>query len=121
MSGSAAGSWKEGMSETIKNNGTFSLNLLDGASAQAPIIAPELEMQKRAAADPQQPLETRLEAYEDIVESEVGDTSLTRSRNLERDVGFAADLSEIRRWQSHRCSEGSHCLCPGHGRPEAWI
>ena len=71
-----------------KNHAPSSLNLLDGASAQAPIIAPELEMQKHLAADPLQPLETRLEAYEDIVESEVGDTSLTRSRNLERDVGL---------------------------------
>jgi len=49
---------------------------------------PELGMQKHVAADPHQPLETRLEAYEDIVESEVGDTSLTRSRNIERDVGL---------------------------------
>ncbi len=63
-------------------------SLLDGASAQAPIIAPELEMQKRLAADRSQPLEERLEAYEDIVESEVGDTTLTRSRNIEREVGL---------------------------------
>jgi len=64
------------------------LSLLDGASAQAPIIAPELEPQKRVAADPDQPLEERLEAFEDIIDSEVGDTTLSRSRNIEREVGL---------------------------------
>lgn len=68
--------------------GPGSLSLLDDASPQAPIIAPELETQKAVAADPLQPLEDRLEAYEDIMESEVGDTSLTRSRNLEREVSL---------------------------------
>ena len=72
----------------IKNGNSTGLSLLDGASSQAPIIAPELEMQKQLAADSFQPLEMRLEAYEDIVESEVGDTSLSRSRNIERDVGL---------------------------------
>jgi threonine synthase len=62
--------------------------MLDGASPQAPIIAPELENQKWIAADPRQPLEDRLEAYEDIMESEVGDTMLSRSRNIEREVGL---------------------------------
>jgi threonine synthase len=76
------------MSEITRTHTGSGLNLLDGASPQAPIIAPELGMQKHLAADPHQPLETRLEAYEDIVESEVGDTSLTRSRNIERDVGL---------------------------------
>jgi len=33
-------------------------------------------------------LEERLEAFEDVFESEVGDTHLTRARNLEREVGF---------------------------------
>jgi threonine synthase len=76
------------MAEAIQNHAISILSMLDGAKSQAPIIAAELEMPKRLAADPHQPLETRLEAYEDIVESEVGDTSLTRSRNLERDVGL---------------------------------
>ena len=67
---------------------TILLHLLDGASPQAPIIAPELETQKILAANPAQPLEDRIEAYEDIMESEVGDTTLTRSRNVEREVGL---------------------------------
>ena len=64
------------------------LSLLEEAGSQAPIIAPELETQKIAASDPNQLLEDRLEAYEDILESEVGDTTLSRSRNIERDVGL---------------------------------
>ncbi len=72
----------------MKNGELTGLSLLDGARAQAPIIAPELETQKQLATDPAQPIERRLEAYEDIVESEVGDTSLSRSRNIERDVGL---------------------------------
>jgi threonine synthase len=52
------------------------------------VIAPELETQKRIAADRDADLSERLEAYEDITESEVGDTTLTRARNIEREVGF---------------------------------
>jgi len=66
----------------------FVLPLLDGASSQAPIIAPELETQKGIAADKDQPLADRLEAYEDIVDSEVGDTTLSRARNIEREVSL---------------------------------
>ena len=64
------------------------LSLLEEASSQVPIIAPELETQKIVAADPDQLLEDRLEAYEDIIDSEVGDTTLSRSRNVEREVGL---------------------------------
>ena len=64
------------------------LSLLDGASSQAPAISPELETQKRIAVDKDQPLAHRLEAYEDIVDSEVGDTTLSRARNIEREVGL---------------------------------
>jgi threonine synthase len=65
-----------------------SMPLLTGATPQTPAIAPELESQRRVAADPAQPLEERLEAYEDILDSEVGDTTLARARNIEREVGL---------------------------------
>lgn len=65
-----------------------SLSLLDQATPNAPIIDPELETQKHIASDNNMPLEARIEAYEDIMESEVGDTTLTRSRNIEREVGL---------------------------------
>jgi hypothetical protein len=62
--------------------------LLDGASSHRPIIAPELETQRRDAADTSRPLPERLEAYEDIMDSEIGDTTLVRARNIERDAGL---------------------------------
>jgi threonine synthase len=66
----------------------LSFFLLDDASSLITPFEPELETQKRIAADKAQTLETRLEAYEDIFESEVGDTSIARARNIEREVGF---------------------------------
>jgi threonine synthase len=62
--------------------------MLDDANSNAPLFAHELETQKIVAADIDQPLEDRLEAYEDILESEVGDTILSRSRNIEREIGL---------------------------------
>lgn len=62
--------------------------LLDGASSEITTIWPEIECQKKIAADKSLDLEKRLEAFEDVFESEVGDTHLTRARNLEREVGF---------------------------------
>jgi threonine synthase len=79
------------MGEDDKQNAARSgqtFTLLNGASSQAPIIAPELETQKSVAADQSQPLHVRLEAYEDISDSEVGDTTLSRARNIEREVGL---------------------------------
>ncbi len=58
--------------------------LLDGAVG-AP---PNVESLWRTAADNGTPLEERLEAYEDVIDSEVGDTTLTRARNLEREIGL---------------------------------
>jgi threonine synthase len=66
----------------------MSFFLLDDASSQITPFEPELETQKKIATDKTQTLETRLEAYEDIFESEVGDTSLARARNIEREVRF---------------------------------
>jgi threonine synthase len=69
------------------SNETITL-LLDGASSQRPLIAPELEALRRAAADGSRSLAQRLEAFEDIIDSEIGDTTLVRSRNVERDAGL---------------------------------
>jgi threonine synthase len=67
------------------NNSFF---LLDGASAQIPVITPELTSLSKIAADKTQPLEERLESFEIILDSEVGDTNLTRGKNIEREVGL---------------------------------
>jgi len=63
-------------------------DLLDGASPEVSTPWPEIENQKKIAADKNRDIEERLEAFEDVFESEVGDTHLARARNLEREVGF---------------------------------
>jgi threonine synthase len=64
------------------------LPLSDGAQSEWDSIPSEIESQRRLASDPECPLEQRLEAFEDIIDSEVGDTQLSRARNVERFVGF---------------------------------
>lgn len=64
------------------------IDLLDGAEGEVSVVADEIKDQRKIAADPTRYLDDRLEAYEDIFESEVGDTTLTRSRNLEREFGL---------------------------------
>ncbi|MFH2007676.1 MAG: pyridoxal-phosphate dependent enzyme [bacterium] len=54
----------------------------------APVLPAELEDRRAVASDPSQPTLARLEAFEDILESEVGDTALLRARNLERAYGL---------------------------------
>jgi threonine synthase len=74
------------LGETPRLNGSFSL--LDGASAQIPVITPELTSLSKIASDKTRPLEERLESFEIILDSEVGDTNLTRGRNIEREIGL---------------------------------
>jgi threonine synthase len=63
--------------------------VLDGsATSSSDGLSPELEDQRSIAADESRSLEERLEAFEDIFDSEVGDTSLMRARNVERDSGL---------------------------------
>jgi len=57
---------------------------LDGATSQHPPIALELTPATEVARDATRELEERLEAIEDIIDSEVGDTTLARARNIER-------------------------------------
>jgi threonine synthase len=61
---------------------------MDGASS-VPIQLPhDLESERRTARDGHAPLEERLEAFENIIDSEIGDTQLTRARNIERETGL---------------------------------
>ncbi len=64
------------------------LSLIDGASSFSPIIAPELEYQRLIAANHLTPIEDRLEAFDVIIDSEIGDTNMVRARNIEREVGL---------------------------------
>ncbi|MGD8209277.1 MAG: pyridoxal-phosphate dependent enzyme [Desulfobacterales bacterium] len=63
-------------------------NLVDGATGESFKIIREVDEKKKISENPELPMESRLEAYEDIFDSEVGDTSLVRARNIEREVGL---------------------------------
>src|SRR5512136_77897 len=79
-------SQKKTLNGLVKSNG--SLSLLDGATAQIPVITPELYSLSKIASDRTRSLPERLESYEIILDSEVGDTSLTRAKNIERELGL---------------------------------
>jgi threonine synthase len=69
-------------------DGKTSLELLDGARGEAKAIIGELDEQSKIASDKALSTEERLEAYEDMIDSQVGDTSLSRARNIEREVSL---------------------------------
>ena len=62
--------------------------ILEGVAAQPLFLPRELEAEKRIASDADADLEDRLEAFENIIDSEIGDTQLTRARNIERETGL---------------------------------
>ncbi|MGD9332923.1 MAG: pyridoxal-phosphate dependent enzyme [Desulfobacterales bacterium] len=62
--------------------------LLDGAVGDLEALVRVVADRRRIAVDPDIAIEKRLEAYEDIIDSEVGDTTLVRARNIEREMGF---------------------------------
>jgi threonine synthase len=62
------------------------LSLLGGAAPYPDALV--LEQQQKITVDRSQPLARRLAAYEDIIDRDVGDTNLSRARNLEREVGL---------------------------------
>lgn len=77
----------EGPSDRPREFEDVSVALLDNASPQSPPLPDDLQGQVRRAGDASEPLGDRLEAYEDIIDSQVGDTTLSRARNIEREVG----------------------------------
>jgi threonine synthase len=74
--------------EPDKTDASVAEALLDGADAPASAIELDTLAVRRISSDASRPIQERLEAYEDVYESEVGDTILTRARNLEREVGL---------------------------------
>ena len=75
-----------------KENGVLEsqkpFDLIDGASGETVAVTREVDVQRKISADMSMSLEDRLEAFEDIFDSEVGDTSLARACNIEREVGL---------------------------------
>ncbi len=77
------------LSEDVNAASADALNfLLDGARGEPQEVFRDVEVQRKIAADHGRPLRERLEAFEDIFDSEVGDTSMVRARNLERAEGL---------------------------------
>jgi len=64
------------------------VNILDYAEGEYEQIVLDMETQRRIARDSNRPLEERLEAYEDVIDSEIGDSNFGRARNVEKEVGF---------------------------------
>ena len=62
--------------------------ILDGAAPQPVQLPSDLEAERELAANHSAELEDRLEAYENIIDSEIGDTHLGRARNVERETGL---------------------------------
>lgn len=64
------------------------LPLIDGATFLQPELSEELELDQKIASDQSRSIKERLEAFEDIIDSEVGDTNLNRAKNIEREIGL---------------------------------
>ena len=64
------------------------INILDNAEGEYSDFVDDLETQKKIACDQNRPVDERLEAYEDVIDSQIGDSALSRARNIERDMGF---------------------------------
>jgi threonine synthase len=69
-------------------NGSFLKVVLDGASSQDELNLEDIAPATEVARDSSRSLEERLEAVDDIIDSQVGDTVLARARNIEREIGL---------------------------------
>lgn len=67
---------------------TSFLSMLDGANPDIPRVSKEALLLSKDVADTSLSLSERIESFEDIINIEVGDTSFTRARNLERESGI---------------------------------
>ena len=71
-----------------ENNNLKILDILDNADGDYTLFDADLETQKKIACDLSKSIEVRLEAFEDVIDSQIGDSTLTRARNIERNIGF---------------------------------
>ena len=76
------------MNTTREEQAVNERSLLMSASPPATALPPETVSLAKVAADETRALDERLEAYEDIIDSEVGDTDVFRARNIERQDGL---------------------------------
>jgi threonine synthase len=71
----------------LETNETLARTVLDGSSPQGDLVVEEMAPATVVASDHTRSLEERLEAFDDIIDSQVGDTTLARARNTERETG----------------------------------
>ncbi len=64
------------------------MKLIDSARGNISRVSEEIKGESLDASDSSLDRDARLEIYEDIIASEVGDTLLTRARNIEREIGL---------------------------------
>lgn len=64
------------------------IDLVDNASGELTSVMESLSDVREEVLDSSRSLEDRLESYEDIIASEVGDTIMTRMKNVERETGL---------------------------------
>lgn len=64
------------------------IEMLDNASGQLPNVVDEIFDLRSTVLNEGLPLQQRIEAFDDIVASEVGDTLFVRARNIERETQF---------------------------------
>lgn len=63
-------------------------NLLDGATSQSPALDVELGNEMIQSIQTENLLEKRLQSFRNIIDLEIGDTPLTRARNIEREYNI---------------------------------
>lgn len=66
----------------------MNLTLLDGAIPETTDVSKESQILSKQVKDKNLSLVDRIESFQDIINLEVGDTSFTRARNLEREEGI---------------------------------
>ncbi len=64
------------------------IQMTDNAKGDLYNVSSEIVDLRKSASDASSDIVARLEAFEDIIASEVGDTLLVRARNLERETGI---------------------------------
>lgn len=75
------------MKDFESNDGIMPMLREDAAGSFSTVLN-EIEEQMLSASDPGLTLEQRVELFEDIIVSEVGDTLLVRAKNIEREIGL---------------------------------
>lgn len=74
--------------DTLPTDKTEIPTQLDGITSDGFVLPHDWVRERTIASNDKRGLEDRLEAYKNIIDSEIGDTNLTRARNIEREVGL---------------------------------